>query len=75
MTPIRLPPDCRVRAVLVLAVLALLACGAAALPSLPALAANETAHKPLTTEQIIAASTPPDWRPLDQCDIYRVCIR
>ena len=57
MKPNRLPPACRVRAVL-----ALLASSVAALP---ALAANESAHKPLTTEQVIAASTSTDWRPLD----------
>jgi peptidylprolyl isomerase len=39
-----------------------IACSAAALP---ASAANEPAHKPLTTADVIAASTPTDWRPLD----------
>jgi len=69
MTPIRLPRDCRVRAALgvlrfgaLLAFGAVLACGAAALP---ALAANEAAHRLLTTDEILAASTPTDWRPLD----------
>ena len=57
MTPIRLLRAYRVRAML-----AALACGAA---TLPALAANEPVHKALTTDQILAASTPMDWRPLD----------
>ena len=44
------------------ALASVLACGAAVLP---ATAANEPAHKPLTTAEVIAASTPTDWRPLD----------
>ena len=58
LTPTRPQSQWPLRAVLAL----LLVCGAAALP---ALAANEPAHKPLTTDEVIAASSPADWRPLD----------
>jgi len=38
-------------------------CGASALLAAPP--ANETAKKPLTTAEVLAASAPSDWRPLD----------
>jgi peptidylprolyl isomerase len=53
------PPRC-LRSV---GVAAVMLCGASALHAAPP--ANEPAKKPLTTAEVLAASAPSDWRPLD----------
>jgi peptidylprolyl isomerase len=62
MKPTEPQSERRVRSALATALVYVLAGGAIALP---APAANAPVHKPLTTDEVIAASSPTDWRPLD----------